>query len=80
MARFGRDRGRLRTDHTQTLTHPVRIGILSLFARNPGRSLAAADLLAALTAEDPDAYGGFDAGQIAYHRARLQDADLLPTG
>lgn len=80
MSHHGRNRGRIEPDQTQALSHPVRIGILALFARDKDRSLAAADLRAALVAEDPDAFGDYNVGQILYHRARLQDAELLPTG
>lgn len=77
MSLHGRNRGRIEPDQTQALSHPVRIGILALVARDRKRSLAAADLLADLVAEDPSAFADFDVGQILYHRARLQDARLL---
>lgn len=80
MALYGRDRGRIESDQTQALSHPVRIGILYLFTKDTDRSLAVEDLLADLIEDDPEAFGHFDAGQILYHRARLQDAQLLPTG
>jgi len=79
MAMFGRSRGRIEPDQMQALSHPVRIGILGLFTKDPVRSLAACDLLDDLIAEDPDMFGGFSVSQVAYHRARLQDAQLLPT-
>ncbi len=80
MALDGRDRHRLESDQTQALRHPVRLGILGLVTKDRGRSLTADDLRADLTAEDPDTFGEFSVSQIAYHRARLQDADLLPEG
>ena len=80
MALFGRDRGRIEPDLTEALSHPVRFNIMALFTRDTDRSLAADDLLAALVAQDAAAFGGCDVGQILYHRARLQDARLLPTG
>lgn len=64
---------------TDAISHPVRIGILALFTRKPDRSLAGADLLADLVAEDPDAFGHYKVGQILYHRSCLQRAKLLPT-
>lgn len=79
MALYGHNRGGIEPDQTQALSHPVRISILALFTRNTGRSLAADDLRAALVAEDSDAFGDYDVGQVLYHRARLQDAELLPT-
>jgi hypothetical protein len=78
LARPGHDRRRLEATQAQALSHPVRKRILSLFKRNTGRSLAADDLLTDLVEEDGDAFGHFDAGQIFYHRALLQDAELLP--
>jgi len=80
MSPHGDRRGRVEPDKTQALSHPVRLGILGLFTSDPGRSLAAEDLLAALVEEDPATFGKYDAGQIFYHRARLQKAHLLPTG
>ncbi len=79
MALHGRDRNRIEADQTQALSHPVRLGILGLFTKDRDRSLTADDLLADLLAEDPKTYKKFNAGQILYHRARLQDADLLPS-
>lgn len=63
----------------QVLSHPVRFGILDLFTKDPVRSLVACDLLDDLTAEDPETFGEFSVSQVPYHRARLQDARLLPT-
>lgn len=78
MALHGRDRRRLETDQTQALSHETRRSILALFTKDEGRSLAADDLLADLIAEDPARYEDANPGQIAYHRARLQDTELLP--
>lgn len=74
----GRDRRRFEPDRMQALSHPVRLGILGLFKEDANRSLAATDLLADLVAEDPDTFAEFSVSQVAYHRARLQDAQLLP--
>ena len=74
------NRGRIEPDQTREFDHPVRLGILGLFTKDPGRSLAAGDLLAALVAEDPDAFADYDIGQIFYHRTRLQKAQLIPAG
>jgi hypothetical protein len=78
MAHHGRSRHRIETAQTQALGHPVRLGILALFTRDKGRALAAKDLRADLHEADPDTFAEFDTAQILYHRARLQDADLLP--
>lgn len=75
-----RERGRVGPDQMQALSHPVRLGILGLFKKDSARSLAASDLLDDLTAEDPEMFGEFSVSQVAYHRALLQDAQLLPTG
>lgn len=40
--------------------------------------MAVADLRAALVAKDPAEFEKYDMSQVAYHRARLQDAELLP--
>lgn len=79
MELFGRNRGRIEPDLTDVLGHPVRLAILSLFTRDPDRSLAAGDLRAALVADDAAAFEKYDVGQVLYHRARLQAAHLLPT-
>jgi hypothetical protein len=75
----GRHRGRLETDQTKALDHPVRLGILALFRKDRGQPLDAESLRADLLRADPK-FGEYDAAQIAYHRARLQDAELLPAG
>lgn len=78
MSPHGNHRGRIEPDQIREFDHPVRLGILGLFTKDPGRSLAADDLLAALVAEDPDAFADYCVGDIFYHRARLQRAQLLP--
>lgn len=80
MARFRRDRNRIEADQTRVLSHPVRLSIMGLYTKDEDRSLRADGLLADLMAEDPDAFGELSEGQILYHRARLQDAQLLPMG
>lgn len=79
MALFGRDRHRLETDQKQALNHPVRIAILDLFTKDRQRPLDAESLLSDLLLKDPEKFGKYDLAQIAYHRARLQDAELLPS-
>jgi hypothetical protein len=69
---------RIPTAEIRALGHPVRIGILALFTADRKRSLAAIDLRADLIERSPGSFGRFSAAQIAYHRTRLQDADLLP--
>lgn len=78
MARFGHDRRRLETDQTQALGHPVRIDILGLFTKDRQRPLDAKSLLSDLRKEDAETYQMYSLAQIAYHRARLQEAELLP--
>jgi len=73
------DPRRLPTAQTQALGHPVRLGILGLFTKDRNRSLAVTDLRTDLIAEDPAEFGRYTTSQVAYHRARLQDAELLPT-
>jgi len=68
----------MRRKADQARSHPVRRGILALFTKNPERSLAVGALLLDLAAENPDSIGQLNEGQILYHRARLQDAELLP--
>ena len=75
MALHGRSRGRIEPDQTQALSHPVRLRILELFTRDRGRSLAA-ELLAEDLAPD---FPKLRIAQVAYHVARLKDAQLLPT-
>lgn len=79
MALFGRNRGRIEADLTDAFGHPVRVAILALFTRDTDRSLAAVDLRAALVADDAAAFEKYGVGQVLYHRARLQAAELLPT-
>jgi DNA-binding transcriptional ArsR family regulator len=74
MARLGRDRGRVESDQTQALSHPIRLRILELFKRDTDRALAAQSLVSDLAAD----YPGVEIRQVAYHVAVLRDADLLP--
>jgi len=78
MERFGQDRARGEADQIKALSHPVRIKILDLFTKDRGRSLAADVLLADLIEIDRDTFLNFNLSQIAYHRARLQDVNLIP--
>jgi hypothetical protein len=80
MALFGRDRCRLEAEQKKALEHEVRIGILELFTKDRQRSLDAKILLSDLLLKDPQRFDKYLPAQIAYHRARLQDAQLLPTG
>jgi len=77
MPLFGRDRGRLKGDRTQALSHPVRKTIYALFTTDRRRSLTAEDLLADLIEVD-DSFSIYKPGQILYHRARLQAVNLIP--
>lgn len=68
----------------QALSHPVRVAILDLYKEDTGRSLAVDALLADLrrrtdlAEQHPSAFRNLDAAKVKYHRARLQDVDLLP--
>lgn len=59
------------------LNHPLRLRILEMHKRERGRSLSVEALTAdlAMTRE----YEDVTPSLVGYHRARLQDADLLPT-
>lgn len=77
MELFGRDRNRIQTDRTRALGHPTRLRILEVIARERVPSLSVETLTEALVATP-----GFEhvsAGEVNYHRARLQAAELLPT-
>lgn len=78
MALFGRDRSRIEADQKQALEHEVRIAILDLFTKDRRRPLDAKSLLSDLLLADPEKFRQYKPAQIAYHRARLQNAQLLP--
>lgn len=67
---------RLRHLQARALSHPVRVRILELHHRDRGRSLTA-ESLAAQLATTPG-FESMNAARVSYHRARLQDAELLP--
>lgn len=75
MARYGQ---------SQALSHPVRVAILGLYTEDPRRSLTVDALLkdlrrrTYLAEQNPAAFFTLDAAKVTYHRARLQDVDLLP--
>lgn len=56
------------------LKHPIRIRILEISAREPTKVLSAAALRKRLAGD----FKGLQTGQVAYHLARLQDAELVP--
>lgn len=58
----------------RVLRHGTRLRILGLFASDPARSLSPADVT-------NDLRGEIEAtvSQVAYHLARLQAADLIPS-
>jgi DNA-binding transcriptional ArsR family regulator len=60
-------------DQLWELKHPIRVRILAMAAKDPGLSFVAADLAADLRDE-------FDVSvsQVAYHVARLRNAEMLP--
>ena len=75
MARYGQG---------QALSHPVRVAILDLYTEDPKRSLAVDALLndlrlrTYLAEQNQAVFRTLDAAKVTYHRARLQDVDLLP--
>ena len=77
MPLFERDRNRIHADETHALSHPLRLRILEMFARDRSRSLSVEALTADLT-RTPD-FQHVEENQVNYHRARLLDVDLLPT-
>lgn len=76
MALHGGDRGRIETDQTKALEHPMRLRIVELFTRDEARSMAAEPLAADLATFFP----GVKIRQVAYHVAVLRDAKLIPAG
>lgn len=77
MPLFGRDPNRIHADETHALSHPLRLRILELFARDRRRSLSVEALTADLT-KTPD-FQHVQEREVSYHRARLLDTELLPT-
>jgi hypothetical protein len=77
MALFGGDQGRIEVDQTRALAHPLRFRIWSMFREEPDRLLSAAELHADLNRADE--FCDMSVSQVAYHVARLRDAQLIPT-
>jgi hypothetical protein len=76
MPLFGSDRNRIKADQTQALSHPTRLRILEVIARQRVRLLSVEALTETLVTTP-----GFEhvkPDQVNYHRARLLAADLLP--
>ncbi len=76
MPRFGRDHNRIHANETNALSHPLRLRMLELFARDRDRSLSVEALTADL-ARTPD-FEHVEEREVNYHRARLLDTELLP--
>jgi hypothetical protein len=76
MPRFGRDQNRIHADEIHALSHPLRLRILELFARDRRRSLSVEALTVDL-AKTPD-FEYVKEDEVNYHRARLLDVELLP--
>lgn len=74
---FGRDRKRLRADQAQALAHPIRLRILELHTKDTRRPITTDGLAAELAASGGE-FRYVTVGQVAYHVARLRDAELLP--
>ena len=78
MPLHGRDDRRLGNTQTRALNHPLRLRILEMHKRERGRSLSVESLTTDLARTRE--YGHVTPGEVKYHRARLQDAELLPAG
>lgn len=76
MELFGRDRNRIKTDQTRALGHPTRLRILEVIARERVSLLSVEELTQTLAATP--GYEHVKPGEVNYHRARLQAAELLP--
>ena len=76
MPLFGRNRNRIKADQTHALSHPLRLRIVEMATRERGRSLSIESLTTDL-ARTPG-YEHVKPSEVNYHRARLQDAGLLP--
>jgi hypothetical protein len=74
MATFGQDRGRVDPKHTQAFSHPLRLRIVELFAKDPDRSSAVGDLASDLG----DDFAAFSVAQVNYHLRYLQRVGLVP--
>jgi DNA-binding transcriptional ArsR family regulator len=60
----------------KALNHPLRVRILELHKRARGRSLSVELLTEALS--QTQEYGHVKPAEVQYHRALLQDAELIP--
>lgn len=69
-----RDRNRIEALLTLALAHPIRLRILEIFTRDPSQPLSLSTFFPDLVREFDD----LTPGQVRYHLARLQDAELLP--
>jgi hypothetical protein len=76
MPLYGRDRRRITADQQRALGHPIRFRIWSLFTEDPDRLLTAVAFHGDLTKEEK--FQDLTVGQVSYHLARLQDAELVP--
>ena len=76
MSLFGRNRNRIKADQAQALSHPLRLRILEMATHERGRSLSVESLTADLAGMP--GYEHVKPSEVNYHRARLQDAGLLP--
>jgi DNA-binding transcriptional ArsR family regulator len=79
MPRSRVDRHRIENDQTRATAHPARVKIMELIAKVPGHTLEAEPLAEALTTTFPALNPDYTRPpQVAYHVARLRDAELLP--
>ena len=78
MTLFGRNRNRITTDETEALHHLTRLRILEIHAHDRWERLIPVEELTEALVKTP----GFEhtkPDEVNYHRARLLDAELLPS-
>jgi len=69
---------RLAQEQTRALNHSLRLRIMEMHQRMRDRLLSVETLMVVLA--ETREYRDVKAAEVKYHRARLQDAKLLPVG
>jgi hypothetical protein len=70
-----RRRSCLAREQTSALNHPLRLRIMEMHLRMRGRPLSVETLMVVLA--ETREYRDIKAAEVKYHRARLQDAELI---